>query len=140
MRSTMFWSCVNLERGLDDCELRLLAHSSERSAFSPVNEVVAEPEVPRQIAKAALVIGPRSVEILRRIEVIALLNDGPSRALRRVLAILLVEVSSIFIKLPVDGERINTTPARRQLEAICFSRLNVFSRIRRIEGRGHRRG
>lgn len=107
-----------------------------------MNEVIAEPEVPRQIAKAELVIVPRSVEILRRIEVIALLNDGPSCSLRRILAILLVEILSLLIKLSLDGECINTTPARRQLKAICFLRLDVFSRIRRIEARGkrHRRG
>lgn len=88
---------------------------------------VAEPEVAREISEAVLVVVPRPVEVLRRIKVIALLNDGPRRAFRRILAILLIEVVSFFIKLSLDAKGIHTAPASRQLKAICFLRLNVFS-------------
>lgn len=43
-----------------------------------VNEIVAEPKILRQTAKSEFVLVPRPVEVLRRIEVIPLLNDGPS--------------------------------------------------------------
>lgn len=88
---------------------------------------VAKPEVAREISEAVLVVVPRPVEVLRWIKVIALLDDGPGRAFRRVLAILLIEIVSFFIKLPLDTKSINTAPASRQLKAICFLRLNVFS-------------
>lgn len=93
-----------------------------------MNEVIAEPEVGRQISKAAFVIVPRPVEVLRRIKVIAFLNNRPGCALGGILAILLIKISSVFIKRPLDAERINTAPAGRQLKAIAFFRLDVLSR------------
>lgn len=93
-----------------------------------VNEIVAEPEILRQTAKSESVLVPRPVEVLRRIEVIPLLNDGPSCALGWILAVLLVEIFSLFIKLSFYAERVNATPARRQLKAVRFLRLDVFSR------------
>lgn len=47
-----------------------------------VDVVVSEPEVLGQISEAAFVFLPRPVEVLRRIKVISLLDDGPRGAFR----------------------------------------------------------
>lgn len=88
---------------------------------------VAKPEISRKIPETMLVVVPRPVEVLGRIEVIALLDDSPRRAFRRVFTILLIEIVSFFIKLSLHAKGIHTASTSRQLKAICFLRLNVFS-------------
>lgn len=102
-----------------------------------MNEIISEPKVPREISKAVFIIVPRTVEILGRIKVITFLNNRPGGSISGKLAMLLIEVFSFFIWHSLGAKSVNATSARRQLETICFLRLNVFSRSGGVKNKLH---
>lgn len=91
-----------------------------------MNEIISEPEIPRQVTKAMLVVTPRPIEILGRLKVVTFLYNRPCRSFRRIFTELLVKVPSQCVGTSLTAESVDATSSSRQLKAVGLARLNVL--------------